>query len=247
MWIEETVDRESQQKLYVQIYGIIKSKVEKGEWSSGSQIPTEDELCRTYNVSKATVRLAISELVRDGLLKRQQGKGTFVMYSVSNSGLAMKTMLTEDMFGEGVRVRKEILMRSVERPSEDVRGYLRSQEDVYYILSRRIAGDEPAYLEESFIPVTAFPYLEDKDFCQNSLYDLIHEHSHRRIHKVMQTIEVTDLEKDEIAAFLKMKGGAPVLLLHRLLIGADKNPIAYTRLFGSGKKYKLLTEFEKIK
>ncbi len=46
MWTEKTIDRESQQKLYVQIYGIIKEKIEKGEWAAGRQIPTEDELCR---------------------------------------------------------------------------------------------------------------------------------------------------------------------------------------------------------
>lgn len=247
MWTEETVDRESQQKLYVQMYGIIKGKIEKGEWPNGSQIPTEDDLCRTYYVSKATVRFAISELVRDGYLKRQQGKGTFVMYSIPNSGLAMKTRLTEDMFGEGVRVKKEILMRSVEKPPDDIGSYLRSSDDIYYILSKRIAGDDTAYLEESFIPVLTFASLQDKEFCQKSLYDLIQEQSHRKIHKIVQTIEVAEVNKYEIAAFLRIKEGSPVLLLHRLLIGSDKSPIAYTRLFGSGKKYKILTEFEKIK
>lgn len=246
MWTEETVDRESQQKLYVQIYGIIKGKIERGEWTGNTQIPTEDELCKAYDVSKATVRLAISELARDGYLKRQQGKGTFVSYSMPHSGMTMKTRLTEDMFGDGVKVRKEVLLRSVEKPTDDVRTYLRVSNDVHYILSKRVAGDEPAYLEESFIPLLTLPNLEDEDFCSNSLYDLIQTRSLRRIHKVVQTIEVTEI-KDEIAAILKLREGSSVLLLHRLLIGSDRSPIAYTRLFGSGRKYKLQTEFEKIK
>ncbi|HEX8948461.1 MAG TPA: GntR family transcriptional regulator, partial [Dissulfurispiraceae bacterium] len=110
MWIEETVDRGSQQKLYVQMCAIVRGKIEKGEWAPGTQIPTEDELCRTYDVSKATVRIAISELVRDGYLKRIQGKGTFVTYSMPHIGMAMKTRLTEEMSGEGVSARKEILV-----------------------------------------------------------------------------------------------------------------------------------------
>ena len=82
MWIEQTIDRQSQQKLYVQVYSIIKDKIEKGDWASAAQIPTEDELCRSYDVSKATIRIALSELVRDGYLTRQQGKGTFVAFAM---------------------------------------------------------------------------------------------------------------------------------------------------------------------
>jgi len=89
MWTEKTVDRESQQKLYVQMYSIIREKIEKNEWPIGTQIPTEDDLCKSYNVSKATVRMAITELVKNGYLKKQQGKGTFVTYSVPGLGIAM--------------------------------------------------------------------------------------------------------------------------------------------------------------
>ncbi len=95
--MREPVDRESKQKLYVQIYSIIKEKIENGEWPAGTQIPTEDELCKTYDVSKVTVREAIQELAREGYLKRQQGKGTFVLYSVPHLGLAMRTRLTETL------------------------------------------------------------------------------------------------------------------------------------------------------
>jgi GntR family transcriptional regulator len=241
------VDRESQQKLYVQIYTIIKTKIEKGEWLAATQIPTEDALCRTYDVSKATVRLAIAELARDGYLRRLQGKGTFVTYSMPNySGIAMKTRLTEEMLGEGVRVRKDVVWRGVKKPSEDIRTYLGFDDDVYYVLCKRVAEEEPAYLEESFVPLFVLPGIEVEDFCQHSLYDLIQTRSLKKIHKVVQTLEVTEVKGDR-AALLRMKEGSPALLLHRLLIGSDRVPLAYTRLFGSGRKYKIQTEFEKIK
>src|SRR4030065_1216714 len=122
MWTEKTVDRESRQKLYVQMYSIITQKIEKNEWPAGTQIPTEDELCTSYNVSKATVRMAIAELVKNGYLKKQQGKGTFVTYSLPGLGIAVKTRLTEDMFGEGGNVKKEILVKGVKEPTEDGKG-----------------------------------------------------------------------------------------------------------------------------
>ncbi|MBI5408047.1 MAG: GntR family transcriptional regulator, partial [Nitrospirae bacterium] len=74
----ELINRHNPQKLYVQLYEILRKKIEDGDWAVGTQIPTEEELCKTYEVSKATVRLAILELVRQGYLTRQQGKGTFV-------------------------------------------------------------------------------------------------------------------------------------------------------------------------
>jgi len=46
---------------------------------------------------------------------------------------------------------------------------------------------------------------------------------------------------------LKISSGSPGLLLHRLLMGPDESPIAYTRLVGTGTKYKIQTEFEKMK
>ena len=67
----ELIDREDHQKLYLQLFAILKKKIESSEWSVGSQIPTEEELCKLFNVSRATVRTAVLELVRQGYLKRQ--------------------------------------------------------------------------------------------------------------------------------------------------------------------------------
>lgn len=244
--IGETVDRESQQKLYVQIYAILRGKIEKGEWPGGTQIPTEDELCRTYDVSKATIRIAVAELVRDGYLKRQQGKGTFVALSQPYLGVTLKTRLTEDMFGEGVKAEREVLARGLMESTQEVRPYLGAEDSIYYILCKRVVGDETAYIEESFVPLVMFPGLEQEDLGRGSFYDLIQERAARKIYKVVQTIEVTEL-RGNAAGILKVPDGAPGLLLHRLLIGPDGAPIAYTRLCGSGTKYKIQTEFERIK
>jgi len=246
MLIEKTIDRESQQKLYVQIYSIIKEKIEKGEWPYGARIPTEDDLCRTYDVSKATVRIAVSELDRDGYLVRKQGKGTFVTYSMPHLGVDMKTRLTENMFGEGVRVRKEILVKGEKQPSEEIKDYLKTEDEVYYVLCKRVVDGETAYLEESFFPLSIFSGIEAEELCQTSFYNIVHEKSGRRISKVIQTIELTEIHGDA-ASILKVTEGSPALLIHRLIIGANGGPLAYTRLIGSGRTYKIQTEFERIR
>lgn len=245
MTSEKFVDRLSQQKLYVQVADIIREKIVHGEWPHGSQIPTEDELCRIHSVSKATVRMAITELERKGYLKKQQGKGTFVTFSAPDLGMAVKTMLTEDMFGEGVNVRKEILVRGAKEPTDDIRSYLQAEDGIYYVLCKRIVEGEPAYLEESYVPLEVFPNIEEEDICQAPFYELIQQRAGRTISKVVQTIEIAEIYGDA-ASILKTDEGTPVLQLHRLLIGPDGAPIAYTRLTGSGRKYKIQTELERI-
>lgn len=245
MKIEKTVDRGSKEKLYVQIYSIILEKIESGKWPPGTQIPSEDELCRIYNVSKVTVREAIQELVREGYLTRQQGKGTFVAYSVPHLGIVMRTRLSEDMYGEGVTIKKEILERGVKKPSEDIQTSLMTEDNIYYILCKKVVDGEP-YIEESFIPLFIVPDIANKDILNSSLYDLIEENSAKKIFKVTQTIEATSV-KEDTAIILEMKGGSPALIVSRILNSSDGSPIAYTRLIGSGKKSKVQMDFERIK
>jgi GntR family transcriptional regulator len=246
MLMEKTVDRESQQKLYVQIYPILREKIEKGDWPPGARIPSEDELCKTFDVSKATVRIAVSELDRQGYLRRRQGKGTFIHRSLPNFGMDIRTRLTENMFGEGVKTRKEILVKGIKEPPDDVRSYLEWGDEIYYVLCKRVVEDRPAYLEESFLPLHLFPGIENEDMCQKSFFHLVQEKADRRISKVIQTIEVTELDGDA-ADILRVARRSSALLLHRLLIGSNGSPIAYTRLLGSGRTYKIQTEFERIR
>ena len=71
-------EKESSVPLYQHVMHEIRGKIESGEYQSGSQIPTELELSTDYNVGRVTVRRAIEELVGEGLLTKQQGRGTFV-------------------------------------------------------------------------------------------------------------------------------------------------------------------------
>lgn len=247
MKLEEIVDRSSQQKLYVQIYSIIKGKIEKGEWPAGSQIPTEDEFCRIYEVSKATIRIAIAELVRDGYLSRRQGKGTFVTCSMPYAGLAIKTRLTEEMFGKGVKVHKEVIKKGVRELPEEIKSYLNVDgEKVYYILCKRVVDGEPACVEELFVPLFVLPGIKDEDISQASFFDLLREKSNRPISRIVQTLEVSEVGGD-VARYLNMAEGSPALLMHRLFVGSDDTPMAYVRLMGNGSKYKIQTEFERIR
>jgi DNA-binding GntR family transcriptional regulator len=245
MRIEKTVDRGSKEKLYVQIYSIFLEKIESGEWPAGKQIPTEDELCRIYDVSKVTVREAIQELVREGYLKRQQGKGTFVTYTMPHMGIVMRTRLTEDLFGEEVRARKDIIEKGIRGVSDDIRKVLLTDAEIYYILTRKTVDDESCK-EEFYIPLFVLPDLETEDISDKSLYDLIEEKGAKKVFRVIQTMEGTKIREDT-AKMLNMKDGSPAILISRILFSSDGSPIAYNRITGGGKIHRFQMEFDRIK
>src|SRR6266496_4368084 len=64
--------------LYQQIYQLLRHRMVTGEYQTGSKIPSENELCRELSVSRVTVREALRELVRRGMLMKVHGKGAFV-------------------------------------------------------------------------------------------------------------------------------------------------------------------------
>ncbi len=72
------IDKNSPIPLYYQLKQILIQKIKEGALAPGSQLPTEQNLCETYEISRAPVRQALLELVRDGYIYRRAGSGTFV-------------------------------------------------------------------------------------------------------------------------------------------------------------------------
>ena len=242
----KTVDRYNLEKLYLQLTRILLSKITSGQWVSGRQIPTEAELCSEYGVSKITVRQAIKNLAADGYLRKIQGKGTFVTSSDQSSGFAMKTRFTEEMFGKEVQVKREVLSRGIQPAEDTARGYLKTHEEIYRIVSQRVVEGEPVSLDEWYIPVARLPRANDLEVMNRSLLAMLQEQGTEKIVKIVQTVEIAAVHGEE-AKNLGVDDGVPVLVIHRLILGTDETPVAYTRLLGRSDRYKFQTEFERIR
>ncbi len=199
-----------------------------------------------YNVSRITVRQAMNNLVSDGYLIKKQGLGTFVANVLPVTGIAMKTRLTDNLFGGEVKLRREILERGIRQSREDVKRYLGAHEEVYYIHSKAIVDGEPVNIDESFIPLSLMPALDNKEIRNISFYNLIQEKVTKKVAKVIQTIEMSEIDK-YASEILRIDKQSHCILMHRLFIGAGGTPIAYTWAAASGKKYKLYMEFERVK
>ncbi|MGO9952161.1 MAG: GntR family transcriptional regulator [Dissulfurispiraceae bacterium] len=244
--MENDIERDGQHKLYVQIYGIIRRMIEEGEWLPSSIIPSEDELVRMFAVSKTTVRLALSDLARDGYLSRHQGKGTFVKCPLPASGIMMKTRFSDGMMGNAIRVTRESLESGIVSPEPEIWGYLDYEGLIFFSRCRISEYDEPVCIEELFVPLVYFPGIQGENICSTSFFGLIRERSLRKLSRIVQTIEVARLNV-VTAKLLKVDEGHPALLMHRAFLNAEGKSVAYIRLYGSCEKYRVVEEFERIR
>ena len=240
------VDRKNQEKLYIQIMRLLVDDIGRGTWGIGDRIPSEDELAARFGVSKITIRQALSNLSADGYLMKVQGRGTFVAGNKPVVGLTMKTGFTDGLFGRGVQETREVLERGVltHRRRSDAAGDRRADlPDRHPPTGGRGAG---LCRTSPSSPPGLLPGIEAQDLGGFVLFAAIQERGTRKVFKMRQTVEITTLTARE-ADTLGAAAGKPVLAVHRLLIGAEDQPLAYSRIVEIGERFKLETEFERIR
>ncbi len=241
----ELINREDHQKLYLQLYDILKKKIEGGEWAINSQIPTEEDLCSMFSVSRATVRTAVLELVRHGYLKRQQGKGTFIFKNIVSEGLSMLTSFREPLFEEGLNFSTSILARTVMMPVDDldVRLDIAPNKHIIYIKRLRLSGSEPVLLQESYIPYHICPLLLEDDIENISLLELFEKKYGIRITRVGNHIDIAYLGADEGRILGLPENSAAILLTQYFHSG--ETLFMYTRSVKRPDRFQISIELER--
>ena len=239
------IDRDDHQKLYLQLYEILKKKIEGGEWPLGAQIPTEEELCKLFNVSRVTVRTAVIELVRQGYLKRQQGKGTFVYRNAVTEGLAMFTNIGEFLYEEDIPYSVKVLARTVMMPIDDLDSKLDISKDkhIIYIKRLRLNETEPVLLQECYVPYHVCPLLLEEDIESQSLFDLLEKKYGIKITKVKTYLEITFLKTDD-ARLIGLPEESPAILLTQYFY-SGATLIMYTRSVKRTDRFKFFMELER--
>lgn len=80
----QSSDRRGKIPAYIQVAAALRRRIETGEWQPSEKISTLEELEEEFRVARVTVRQAVDLLEREGLVKRQQGRGTFVNDTVND-------------------------------------------------------------------------------------------------------------------------------------------------------------------
>jgi GntR family transcriptional regulator len=227
---------------YYQLREIIRERIVSGDWSPGALIPSERELCERYGISRMTARQSITDLVIEGLLYREQGKGTYVGRPKIAQQLLRLTGFTEDMKVReqrpGARVLTAEMWSADQETAERLR--IRIGQPVYLLRRLRLADAEPLALETSCISFIGCERLLNNDFERDSLYQSLETIYDMPPIEAEQELEA-DIAREEESFHLGIALGSPVLRTRRVTTTRRNQPIEYATSVYRGDKYRFHT------
>lgn len=223
------IDRGSRIPFYVQLKELLLERVEDGTWQPGDRLPSETELCDRFGVSRTVVRQALTELVHDGSVVREQGKGSFVAQPKISEGLVQRlTGFHEDMAERGLRPFSKVLRQEVVPASATVARHLdvAAGTPLIAIDRLRFIDDEPLVLVTTYIPQHFCPQLADIDLTERSLYDVLGLEADLVITRGRRWIEAVVASAKQ-ASLLEVEKRAPLIRLESVSYLADGRPVEY--------------------
>lgn len=232
--------------LYFQIERDLASLIASGALAPGSQIPPEEELIRKYGVSRTTVRKAIQELERLGLIEIRRGKGTFVREEKLTQELTALTGFVEDMVALGRRPSARLLGKGVVPATEEVARQLGLPvgAEVMQIRRVRIADDVAISLDETYLPLDLGRKVAADDLEIYPIFSLLEGKYDTPLLEADYRIEAISADPP-IAEALGIEAKAPILLIERVSYSLDRSPVDYEKLFYRGDKIRLSTRLQR--
>lgn len=239
------IKKESALPIYVQLEQGIKELIEKQELKPGDSIPSEREFSETYQFSRMTVRQAITNLVNDGILVRERGKGTFVAFRKIEQKLKGLTSFTENMKARGMLPSTKVLDLTLKQADPYLSKMLVVEEGalIYEIIRVRYADGVPIALETLFMSNDLVPKMT-KEQAENSIYEYLENQLYLKINRGVQELEASVSKKEE-SAILGIKEGTPVLRIQRIGYLADGRPLELAQSVYRGDLYKYTIELER--
>jgi GntR family transcriptional regulator len=216
----------------MQLADRLRGSVQSGELRPGDPIPSEHQLCRTYDVSRPTVRRAIDVLVEEGLLVKRRGMGTFVAKLRLEQPTGRVIGFSERMRRNGLVPSTRVLELHVvlaKYAGPEVATALRLASDARVLrLSRlRLANDEPLVLETVHMPLDRFDGLEQENLETSSLYQILRERFGTEVKYIRETLEPVLLTVHE-ATMLRTQVALPGMLARILTFDRNGDPIEHS-------------------
>ncbi|MEA4909208.1 MAG: GntR family transcriptional regulator [Anaerolineaceae bacterium] len=227
------IDRNTPIPLYYQVAQVLRRQVETGELNPGEYIPTEKDLQLRFNVSRATVRQAINELVYAGILERQRSKGTLVARIPIEENVFGLASYTNELMKHDVNTMARQVDFALLPASAGVAQQL--EVEAGHLLATgtrlRLVHKEPVAVERWFLPARLIPGYK-KNFLketgqEQSIYFMLWKHYGITIQRAIETVNATPLEPHD-ARLLNMTPGVPVLMRQRVSYTADGKVVMYS-------------------
>lgn len=222
--------------VYLQLREIVRNKIEEGEYPPGSAIPSENDLAGTYGISRITVRNAVDALVNEGILRRVQGKGVFVVGSKMEQAIeefsGFIPSLAKSKNETSTREQAKVL-----RPAGDYFAgvfKLDPEDQLYYIRCIVNLESEPVSLEEIYVPYEVIPQL---NVVNSSVFSIssVFEFYGVKVSMVRQSLEILECGS-KIRHALDVPEGVAVMMLECLYHDESGSVIGYSRSYTRSDK-----------
>ncbi len=234
------INKNSPVPIYHQLEEYIKQQIENGLLKEDALIPSEREFAERFQISRMTVRQAINNLVSEGYLKRQKGRGTFVSKKKVEQELQGMTSFTEDMLSRGMTPSSALLSFQIIPADQKIAANLKTTENasVYKLKRIRLADGAPMALETAYIPVEIVPGLTEEN-SNLSLYQYIEENLSLSISEAKQEIEAS-IANNLDAEALAITEGDPILLIERISYLENGTPFELVKSTFRADRYRFV-------
>ena len=237
-----TLEPSSPLPLYHQLERVLSERIADGRYRDG--FPGDLELAAEFSVSRGTVRQALDRLARNGLIVRQQGRGSFVAAPLEYP-LGRFYRFAHEMHVRGIPESSRVLACGVVRAPAAVAAALSLArgDRVLRIVRLRLAGDRPLLLETSHFPDDIGAPLRFADLSAGSLYDLL-EDSGVRLSQVTEEVHPVTLRVEDALSF-GLPEGAPAFALERLALAGER-PVEHRLVLAPGDRVTLTASWGNV-
>jgi GntR family transcriptional regulator len=234
--------------LYHSLGQIIRSKIQSEEWRAGQQIPSEREMMKIFNISRSTVRQGIENLVKEGILHRIQGIGTFISPPKVEGGVLRLMEFSDLIRQNGLKPGVRLIGKNNIAPPANIKKNLAmgEGETVTWLQRLLLVNQTPILIETSYFATARFPdLLQNYDGTEDPrLY--IHLKNGVKVTRAREIFEPVILEDPE-ADLLGTRGGFPALWVEHLAFDSLEEPVFYLTSLLRGDRCRFYTDlvFEK--
>jgi GntR family transcriptional regulator len=236
------IDRDSPLPYYFQLKLILLEKIRTNEWSPGSLIPSEHELEAQYEVSRTTIRQALSALVSEGYLVRKRGRGTFVTkQDVVPDDTPPIDLEEYNPERDGPMEWRVIDMQRVKAPAEVRKALtMKRGEPVVRLRRLRLSGSDVLGYYITYIPPAVAVYIDEQNLAVGEPLFYLRKHPLIKGIRMERIVAATGAEQHDLE-YLDVKLDSPVLYLERLVVAEEGIPLEYMvgRFRGDRYKYRL--------
>jgi DNA-binding GntR family transcriptional regulator len=224
---------------YFRIHQELLANIRTNVWPPGSAIPSEAELCEMFDVSRGTVRRALDELQRQGLLIRSPGRPTTV--NAPKIPLLASGFRT-DIAKKGMRPGTHVLTIEVVKASLEISQHLVISHGTKILMIQRIisADDIPIIIESAHVARAADP-IAAEEVESTSLLDLIPAKCHVYLSRAVESYEPILLTREQ-ARLLHCRAGEPGIKDQAVLYDGENRPLYVSTAIVRGDKARIVTE-----